>query len=318
MLSSSENNLPPKTWAERLKHASYWRREVKRSFGENISHIRVLDGFRIEDRQLGPLVIGLGSISTKDTTSAIQTLVYAELGEARENQLELRPLLNFEYFAAQNDESKKPSAELTLFFERTRSQIWNGIMSYSIHIPSQRILLSTANTIYVYSGGEMHQIAEWHQAEALNVEFCPSNPDYVAFCSNGQLYIDKSNNKVFTTASPDLAPGITNGVVSFAVQEELDRDQGFWWNPRSLSLIYERVDSRALVELSFAAPGKQTQKPMRYPLCGTENAKSHLHLVIYDEKTDTFVDRPLLTFIEKFVPDYEYIACAGWTDDGES
>jgi hypothetical protein len=40
--------------------------------------------------------------------------------------------------------------------------------------------------------------------------------------------------------------------------------------------------------------------------------------VIYDEKTDKFVDRPLLTFIEKFVPEYEYIACAGWTNDGES
>jgi hypothetical protein len=34
------------------------------------------------------------------------------------------------------------------------------------------------------------------------------------------------NTKVFTTASNDSVPGITNGVASFVVQEELERDQG--------------------------------------------------------------------------------------------
>lgn len=93
---------------------------------------------------------------------------------------------------------------------------------------------------------------------------------------------------------------------------------GFWWHPHSLELVYERVDSRAVSELAFTVPGKQPQEPMRYPMSGAENAKSHLHLVTFDEKAGKFVDRPLLTFIEKFVHDYEYIACAGWTDNGES
>jgi dipeptidyl-peptidase-4 len=102
------------------------------------------------------------------------------------------------------------------------------------------------------------------------------------------------------------------------VQEELDRDQGYWWSPKNRELVYERVDSRSVAELSFAAPGKPPQTPMRYPLCGTENSKSHLHLVTFDEKTGAFVDRPLLTFIEKFVPEYEYIERVGWMDDGNS
>ena len=74
----------------------------------------------------------------------------------------------------------------------------------------------------------------------MNAVFCPSDPDYIAFCAKGQLHIDKLvvkqahflnlefrlNNKVFTTASDDFAPGITNGLASFVVQEELERDEG--------------------------------------------------------------------------------------------
>lgn len=68
------------------------------------------------------------------------------------------------------------------------------------------------------------------------------------------------------------------------------------------------------MELAFTVPGKQPYEPMHYPISGTENAKSHLHLVTYDETTGKFIDRPLLVLIERFVPDFEYIACAGWAD----
>ncbi|KAI6182911.1 BMA-DPF-3, isoform a [Aphelenchoides bicaudatus] len=311
-------NYPPKTWADRINHANYWRREVKRSFGDNISHLQLLENIQIGDRQLGPVLIGLGSLPTKDATPPVQTLVFAELNEASDNYLELKPMLNTEDFGPSLDESKRPSAELTLFFERTRSQIANGILSYYIHPASQRLLLSTSNGIFVYKNGRVNPIAEWCSGEPMNAVFCPSDPDYIAFCAKGQLHIDKLNNKVFTTASDDFAPGITNGLASFVVQEELERDEGFWWNPHALELVYERVDSRAVTELAFTIPGKQPQESMHYPLAGTENAKSHLHLVTYDEKSGRFVDRPLLTFIEKFIPDYEYIACAGWTNDGDS
>lgn len=204
------------------------------------SHIQLLDGFQLGDRHLGPLVLALGSMPNRDSTPPIQTLVYAELNDAQGNQLELKPFLNIEDFA-QTDESKRPSSELTLFFERTRSQIWNGIISYSVHAPSQRLLLSTSSGISVYVNGNIQPIAEWVQGETLNASFSPSNPDYVAFCSKGQLYIDKLvlkifqigiffifrlNEKVFTTASNDSHPAITNGVASFVVQEELERDQG--------------------------------------------------------------------------------------------
>jgi hypothetical protein len=92
---------------------------------------------------------------------------------------------------AQPDETKRLSAELTLFFERTRSQIWNGIMSYSVHVPSQRLLLTSTSGISVYSKGAVNPIGEWCPGETLNAAFCPSYPDYVAFCSKGQLYIDR-------------------------------------------------------------------------------------------------------------------------------
>ncbi|KAI6241434.1 26S proteasome non-ATPase regulatory subunit 7 [Aphelenchoides fujianensis] len=146
----------------------------------------------------------------------------------------------------------------------------------------------------------------------MNAAFSTFDSDYVAFCAKGQLYIDKNNQQVFTTASDASNSKVTNGLASFVVQEELERDEGFWWSPKRLELIYERVDERAVCELSFVVPGKQPH--------GTENASSYLHLVTFEEKSGKFVDRPLLTFFENILPEYSeyYIARAGWTDDGDS
>jgi hypothetical protein len=180
-MSTSLGNSPPKTWADRLKHASHWRREVKRSFGDNISHLQLLERIQLGERHIGPVLIGLGSLPTKDATPPVQTLVYAELNEARNNCLELKPLLNTDDFGSSLDESKRPSAELTLFFERTRSQIWNGILSYSVHPASQRLLLSTTNGIFAYKDGRVHSIAEWCGGEPMNAAFCPCDPDYASF-----------------------------------------------------------------------------------------------------------------------------------------
>ena len=54
------------------------------------------------------------------------------------------------------------------------------------------------------------------------------------------------------------------------VQEELERDEGYWWSPRNLELLYERVDESAVTELSFTIPGKslQPQQLLRIPLAG--------------------------------------------------
>lgn len=225
MLTSFGDSPSPKNWVERLKHAGRWRREVKRSFGDNISHLQFVEGIQVGDRHLGLALVGLGSFPTRDASPPVQTLVFAELNEANEGFLELRPLLNTDYLRSL-DEAKRPSAELTLFFERTRSQIWNGILSYSVHPTTRRLLLSTMNGILVYKDGEIQPVANWCPGEPMNAVFCPSNADYIAFCSRGQLYIDRSNDKVFTTASEESVSGITNGLPSFVVQEELERDQG--------------------------------------------------------------------------------------------
>ncbi|KAI6178656.1 hypothetical protein M3Y98_00524200 [Aphelenchoides besseyi] len=285
----------PQTWNDRLKHATYWRREVKRSFGDSISHLQVLDGLKVRDREVGPVLVGLGSIQSVDGTAPLQTVVYASLDEATNGRLELRPLIKMEGFAAFED--RKLSPELTLYYERTRGHIWSGIMSYSVHHESRRILMSTVGGIFVYKNGVLETVADWCQSEPINATFSTFDPDFVAFCTKGQLYIDCKNRQVFTTASDESNSRITNGLASFVVQEELERDEGFWWSPRRCELIYERVDEREVCELSFTIPGKSPQSPLR-----------------------EFVDRPLSTFLDSVLPEYKdyYIARAGWADDGES
>lgn len=39
-----------------------------------------------------------------------------------------------------------------------------------------------------------------------------------------------------------IEENISNGMSSFIEQEELERIEGFWWNPKRTELLYERVD----------------------------------------------------------------------------
>lgn len=111
--------------------------------------------------------------------------------------------------------------------------------------------------------------------------------------------------------------GFTCGVSSFVVQEELERDKGFWWSPNRTELVYERVDENAVMQLHFTAPGKAEQAPMRYPRAGTANALSSLHLVYFDEGRNSFVDKVVLADVKKLGPLYEYISRCFWSPEGD-
>lgn len=44
---------------------------------------------------------------------------------------------------------------------------------------------------------------------------------------------------------------ITNGKASYIEQEELERYDGYWWNPQKMEIIYERVDESPVINITF-------------------------------------------------------------------
>lgn len=89
---------------------------------------------------------------------------------------------------------------------------------------------------------------------AVNAKLCPTNPALMAFVRQSNLHLyhlpTKQEFKVSDIAPEEVAAGVSAGMASFLVQEDMDRYEGFWWRPASLksekpssySLLYEVVD----------------------------------------------------------------------------
>uniref|UniRef100_A0A915EHM7 Dipeptidylpeptidase IV N-terminal domain-containing protein n=1 Tax=Ditylenchus dipsaci TaxID=166011 RepID=A0A915EHM7_9BILA len=173
-------------------------------------------------------------------------------------------------------------------------------------------------------GQENFSIASYVEGPALTATFSPIDSNYVAFCSKGQLFVDRQNVKLFE--SPSL-PNITNGVASFIAQEEFERFEGFWWNPKNLEILYERVDESPVAQLAFTLPGsivnlgnQQSDESqfMRYPLAGTSNPPTTLRICQINEQNGSVMDLELKVDLKIVFPWCEYIARCGWSNDGQN
>ena len=125
------------------------------------------------------------------------------------------------------------------------------------------------------------------------------------------MLIFSKNSQFYSTK---VAPGHTHGVASFIAQEELERFEGFWWNPSKTEIIYEEVNETEVAELSFEIPGKQVGESMRYPLAGAKNPVSSLRMIALDKQTASVSEYALPVSLETLFPWYEYLARVGWAN----
>jgi dipeptidyl-peptidase-4 len=74
---------------------------------------------------------------------------------------------------------------------------------------------------------------------------------------------------------------LTNGLAEFVAQEEMDRDEGYWWSPDSRRLAYAEVDTTPVEKWALCDPARPergcTFEP--YPRAGKANARVRLLVV---------------------------------------
>ncbi|VDK47386.1 unnamed protein product [Anisakis simplex] len=200
-----------------------------------------------------------------------------------------------------------PPAELAALCERQRTALTWGIASYEYEPRTDALLYSDSDHVYVSKTNGIHEVGKGVSGCPLNAHFCPVDSDIVAFVANRNIYIDRLGTVIYCTNSTN---DISNGCSSFIMQEEFDRFTGIWWSPGPEPLlVYERVDESNVVELQFSSPGHVRSRPMKYPLAGSMNATSTLHLV-----TDCSL---CVDLVEQFYW-YEYLARVGWLPDGSA
>lgn len=300
---SEQYDVENMTWTELLDHAGLWRNISRKGMSTSLHHVLVFTDASGSDHLLA---LGGGSQSSQ------QTIYSAALSRpSHEHVVSILPLsTHLEATVSKGP----PPAELAALWERQRTALTWGISAYEYEPSTDTLLYTDSAHIFLSRNGCFREVGVGVSGCPLNAQLCPVDSDIVAFVANRNVHIDRMGSIIYSTKSER---DISNGCSPFIMQEEFDRFTGLWWSPGpEAMLVYERVDESKVTELQFSCPGHLASSPMKYPVAGSANAISTLHLIsiCYDK----VVDCALSVDLAEQYQWYEYLARVGWLPDGSA
>lgn len=163
--------------------------------------------------------------------------------------------------------------------ERAR-EYGKGIITYS-WVGDNLLLFPLGGDIYLYN----LETEESQQVTATKgFETDPkvsADGTKVAYVRADELYIKDLKSGLERQLSDGATETVRNATASFVVQEELDRNTGFWLSPEADHVAYTQIDESDIAienRLDFGADGVENIS-QRYPFAGTDNAHVKLGVV---------------------------------------
>jgi dipeptidyl-peptidase-4 len=198
--------------------------------------------------------------------------------------------------------------------ERTR-QREIGITSYAWAKYLSRVLVPIKNDLCVQDGPDtpLRAILSSDQGAVQ----CPRmSPDgtLAAYVSYAELYVvSTENGETRQLTSGARGTGKTNGLAEYVAQEEMARQDGFWWSPCGKRIAFTEVDETHIPIYRIVHQGKDTtgegaQEDHHYPFTGKENAKVRLAIIAVEGGDARFLDTQY--------GEETYLARVGWLNDG--
>ncbi len=163
--------------------------------------------------------------------------------------------------------------------ERAR-EYGSGIISYS-WVGDSLLLFPLGGDIYLYDleTQESRQVTATKEFETDPK--VSQDGSKVAYVRGNELYIKDLETGLERQLSDGAKETIRNATASFVVQEELDRNTGYWLSPNAKTIAYTQIDESAIAienRLDFGVDGVKNIA-QRYPFAGTENATVKLGFV---------------------------------------
>ena len=194
--------------------------------------------------------------------------------------------------------------------ERAR-EYGRGIITYS-WVGDNLLLFPLGGDIYLYN----LETQESQQVTATKgFETDPkvsANGQKVAYVRDNELYIKDIKSGLERQLSDGSTETIRNATASFVVQEELDRNTGFWLSPQAKNVAYTQIDESGIAienRIDFGADGVENIS-QRYPFAGTANATIKLGVVSANGGKTRWLD---------LGPEEDiYLTRVIWDKDGES
>ena len=165
---------------------------------------------------------------------------------------------------------------------RERARLYaSGIVSYS-WVGDALLMFPLGGDIYLYDleTEEARQVTATEEAYETDAKVSKDG-SLVAYVRGDELYVKELKTGLERQLTKGATDTIRNATASFVVQEELDRNTGYWLSPDNRRVAYTQIDESP-IEIETRAnigPDGITTIDQRYPFAGTDNATVKLGVV---------------------------------------
>jgi dipeptidyl-peptidase 4 len=216
------------------------------------------------------------------------------------------------------DTEENITLEEALRRERIRSLIL-GITQYD-WVDNHHVLIPIQGDLYVKDirSGPLRKVFDSHGHSALSPT-CSPDGEWIAFVQEAELFITPVGGgepRQLTWGARES--GKTHGLAEFIAQEEMGREQGYWWSPDSQCIAFAEVDETHIPIYRILHQGQPifdetAQEDHRYPFAGNSNARVRLGVVCIQG-----IHEPVWMDITSALPDPTdyYLARVNWFPDG--
>lgn len=167
--------------------------------------------------------------------------------------------------------------------ERSRTTDLHGIVDYHWSPDGKALLFPLDGHLYLYTLGSGQRRArklDTGTGEVLDPRLSPHGR-YVAYVQQHNLWTLDLVTGERHALSHDGGGGVHNGEAEFIAQEEMGRQQGYWWAPDDSLIAFERYDEAAVPltqRLDIHAEGSELVG-QHYPFAGGPNVAVRMGLV---------------------------------------
>ena len=173
------------------------------------------------------------------------------------------------------------SAEEEARRERLRIASLRGIVDYEFSADSRFLLVPLSGDLYLYDlrapAGRAVRALTRTEAYETEARFSPRGR-WVSFVRDQNLHVLELTTGREQPITRDGGGTLSYGVAEFIAQEEMDRNEGYWWSPDEARIAYARVDESTVDEVERFEINADNVRVIRqrYPAAGRPNARVDL------------------------------------------